>query len=253
MLEVSARDGSALLGYAGLGASARQTEPSEWMNDLLIDLPAMPLENYIGVLVEEMRKSLPIHISKMPVAGHFVVAPAIVEGAPRLYTIGLVLGPAGEPIMQTNRYMRLDKSKWFPRIGVGGSGASHLDPVGDWYRNLFRLIAAFEKGRVSPLNVADFLAGLNANVSRKDSLVSPKCIVKWHCDGGGVQFYDGADRCEQDRTVPVIADGLDIGRIAKSILSYIGEDFDKFIGGDFDKEEAQKHLDKAYQEPRKKL
>ena len=69
-------DGVAILGYAGLGATALGTEPSDWMSAVLRGRN-LPLEQSLGVLAEAMKKQLPRHIVRMPVDGrpaHNVVA-----------------------------------------------------------------------------------------------------------------------------------------------------------------------------------
>jgi hypothetical protein len=58
-------DGTALLGYAGLGATALGTEPSDWVKSVLRGRN-LPLEQSLGVLTEAMKKQFPRHLVKLP-------------------------------------------------------------------------------------------------------------------------------------------------------------------------------------------
>jgi hypothetical protein len=85
-------DGVAILGYAGLGATARGTEPADWMSAVLRGRN-LPLEQSLGVLADTMQKQFPRHMVRMPGKGglaHTVIVPAFLGKEPRLYSIDLV-------------------------------------------------------------------------------------------------------------------------------------------------------------------
>ena len=57
-------DGVAILGYAGLGATALGTEPADWMSAVLRGRN-LPLEQSLGVLAEAIKKQLPRHLVRI--------------------------------------------------------------------------------------------------------------------------------------------------------------------------------------------
>src|SRR4051812_29706931 len=84
-------DGVAILGYAGLGATARGTEPSDWMSRVLRGRN-WTLEQSLGAIADAMQKELPPHlrfVSPGNVSVHHVIVPAFVGSLPRLYSIDL--------------------------------------------------------------------------------------------------------------------------------------------------------------------
>ncbi|MCI0429740.1 MAG: hypothetical protein L0210_04245 [Rhodospirillales bacterium] len=88
---LEATDGAAILGYAGLGATAGATEPSDWMERVLRGRN-LPLEDSLRVLAGVMQRELPPHLIGIP--SHHVIVPAFVGEEPRLYTIDLEKGDA---------------------------------------------------------------------------------------------------------------------------------------------------------------
>jgi len=89
-------DGVAILGCAGLGATARGTEPADWMSAVLRGRN-LPLERSLDVLAEAMRTQFPRHLDQMPGVGsrpaHRVIATAFLGGEAKLYTINADLAP----------------------------------------------------------------------------------------------------------------------------------------------------------------
>jgi hypothetical protein len=85
-------DGVAILGYAGLGATALGTEPADWMSAVLRGRN-LPLEQSLGVIAETMKKQFPPHMVRMPAPAHNVIIPAIVGNELRLYSIDLAFAP----------------------------------------------------------------------------------------------------------------------------------------------------------------
>jgi hypothetical protein len=256
MLETT--DGAALLGYAGLGATALvETEPSDWMSAALRGRN-LPLEQSLAVLMEAMKRELPGHMARLPVNGgpaHYMLAPAFVNGELRLYSIDLVFSPdrsnwslcfarhqrqVGEPERTITRTQR---------VGVAGSGASYLLTDQRWLRPLLRLVGASDRKKARPLLVADYLATLNHSIHLKDAAlrrpkeasVGPSCIVAWrhrkdgvHKEGGGHYFYTGTTRDPGVSPVPTIATGVDVATLAGALMPVIMKSAEKLrTGGAF--------------------
>jgi hypothetical protein len=221
-------DGLAILGYAGLGATAVGTEPADWMSAVLRGR-SLTLEQSLGALADAMKKQLPRHIVQMPGApAHNVFVPAFVGEQPRLYTIDLVFAPdrksyqfrytrhvVGIPPAVTARA---------PRLGLAGSGGHYLAAQDKrWMRDLLRVARAHDRGQVMALAVADQLAKVNNDVHAGigDKSVGPRCIVAWrhrkgggHKGGGGQQSYTGTARVAESSALPTIANGMDVQAIA---------------------------------------
>jgi hypothetical protein len=82
-------DGVAILGYAGLGATAFGTEPADWMSAILRGRN-LTLEQSLGVLAKAMEKQLPRHMLHLPRDGgpaHNVIVPAFLGNEARLYIL----------------------------------------------------------------------------------------------------------------------------------------------------------------------
>ena len=58
-------DGVAILSYAGLGATAAGTEPSDWMSRVLRGVNA-PMERSLKFLADAMEKQIPEHLARVP-------------------------------------------------------------------------------------------------------------------------------------------------------------------------------------------
>ncbi len=137
-------DGVAVLGYAGLGATALGTEPSDWMSAVL-RTRNFPLEQSLGALAEAMKKQFPWHMIWMPGAGgpvHNIIIPAFLGRETRLYTIDLELAP--DRTSTAFRWARhtVGMTAKPPRIGLGGSGGIYLLRQKDkkWIRSLLRVV-----------------------------------------------------------------------------------------------------------------
>jgi hypothetical protein len=86
-------DGDAILGYAGLGATALGNEPAYWMSNVLRGRNDT-LEQSLGFIANAMKTQLPrhlIHLRHLALPAHHVIVPAFVNGVPELYSIDLVL------------------------------------------------------------------------------------------------------------------------------------------------------------------
>lgn len=265
-------DGVAILGYAGLGATAKGTEPADWMSAALRGRN-LSLEQSLGVLSRATREQFPQHMVRMPAnstAAHHVIVPAFLDGEPRLYTIDLVFAPDRKSYQF--RYTRHVASRSpgiaprTPRLGLGGSGAFCLTQDRKWMRELLRVVRANERGQVSPDTVADFLANLNNDVhlTVPDKSVGPRCIVAWryrkggvHDGGGGHRYYTGPVRDRSSPSLPTISRGADLNAIVEAIAPQAMKRLEAMLKGepteDLDIDETNAALARLPREPDEKL
>lgn len=265
-------DGTAILGYAGLGATVRGTEPADWMMAVLRGRN-LPLERSLGVLAEAMKKQLPRHMIRMPVDGrvaHNVIVTAFLGTEPRLYTIDLFF--ASDRKSYQFRYTRHEFNKTptapprTPRVMIGGSGAPYLMEDPKWVRSLLRLVRANDRGKVSPGTVADHLATLNNDVrlAMTDESVGPRCIVAWRFRKGGVQngggahrFYTGLKRDAFSPRLPSIGIGMDWGAVVGVLSPHMAKTAEAMLAGEpapeWDMDEINAALDRLPDEPDENL
>jgi hypothetical protein len=224
-------DGLAILGYAGLGATPRGTEPADWMARVLRGRN-VPLEQALGFVADAMKDQFRQHVQSFPRQfSHIVVVPSFVGGKPRLYSIGW--SPSQDRRMAKYHYTRhvIDLAvRATPRLAVDGSGGAYLYRRGKfdvaWRRQLLKLVNAHDAGRIKAPTVADQLARLNLEVHRGigNPTVGPRCIVAWRdCNGGGgQQFYDGTqiDR-RSSAPLPRIVRGTDLVALLKIAIRHL--------------------------------
>ena len=220
-------DSVAILGYAGLGSTARGTEPSDWMSAALRGRN-FPLDASLATLADAMKRELPRHLRQLSSPDHVVMVPAFVSNEATLYSIDLTLSPGDKSaIFNYRRWVAPPpaKSGSPPRFGITGSGALQLqkDRNAKWAKELLRLVRANDCRKISPLVVADRLAKLNYEVHRKDSLVGPRCIVAWRHrneGGGSHQFYNETKREPSSTALPTIATGMDVTAICSVLMKH---------------------------------
>ena len=227
VMELSATDGVALLGYAGLGATIHGTQPAHWMSRVLRGRN-LPLERSLFVLAKAMEKQFPRHLLMMPRdvsrPAHNVIVPAFIGDEVRLYTIDIELtSDLKTSIRWTRRVDPPPSELRTPRLAIGGSGAKYLIEDRKWIRSLLRVVNAYDRKLVGPLTVADQLAKLNDDVYRRQNIgekfVGPRCIVVWRNRKGGVYRGGGADqfyiKTNRDRrsAFPTIASGMDMNAL----------------------------------------
>jgi hypothetical protein len=258
MLEIEASDGLALLGYAGLGASVGKTQPSDWMNDLLANIHGRPLEEYLGIIADAMKADMPAHLATLAGAqGHHLLAASIVNGEPRLYAVILELRPnGGPPHFVYTRYARTEQGGAPPKLAIAGSGALRVPHPQKLSRELAKIVAAVEAGRVDPRAVTDRLAKINAAIAERDKTVGRQCIVKWRFNGGGYQFYEGTKRVNGDLTVPTVVTGMDVRDIISASRPFWQKDFEAMRKGELVENNGralQTELDKLSNKPKRKL
>jgi hypothetical protein len=192
-------DGVAILGYAGVGATALGTEPADWMAAVLRGRN-LPLEQSLGVVARAMKPQLPRHMLQMPRGGipsHNLLATAIVNNEVRLYTVDLAVAPDGSSCHFRHTRWVVDQPTTAPartpRLAISGSGGLYLYGNKKWTRPLLHLVGACDRGKVSPYAVADHLARLNNQVrlAVADKSVGPRCIVTWQHKKGGIHKMGG--------------------------------------------------------------
>jgi hypothetical protein len=94
---IEATDGEAIVGYAGLGATALGNQPSDWIIGALRGRQH-PLEETLGILADAMKREFLPHLrqfKEMRNRQHSFLVSAFVGGQPRVYTIDLVEQQAG--------------------------------------------------------------------------------------------------------------------------------------------------------------
>lgn len=228
-------DGVAMLGYAGLGATARGTEPADWMSAVLRGRN-LPLEQSLGVLAAASQKQLPPHLQR-GIPAHHVIAPAFVGNEVRLYSIDLVIAPDRKAYRF--RYTRYEMEpragvRRTARLAIGGSGALYLMRDTTWQRSLLRLVRACDCGAVTPRAVSRHLARLNHDVhlATPDGSVGSRCVVAWRFrkggvnnGGGGQQFYTGADQDPNSASLPTIVTGIDLSAVVQVIMPHMIKQF----------------------------
>jgi len=244
MMFLEATDGVALLGYAGLGATALGTEPADWMARVVRGRD-LPLEKCLGVLADAIQRKFPTHLAALR-SPHHVIVPAFLRKEGRLYSIDLV--PPANKDRYLFRYTRhvIDQELKFGhvarRVVVGGSGASVL--MADkqkWARELVRIVGAHDHGRVSARAVADYIAGINNRVYLElekagDCSVGPHSVVAWRLQegGGGHQFFDRLHRDDNPAAphLPTVVTGMDLNGILQVMMPHMMKNFEAVrLGG----------------------
>jgi len=272
LMFLETNDGVAILGYAGLGATALGTEPADWMSAVLRGRN-FSLERSLGVIAEAMKKQLPRHMQRLPgngARGHNVIVPAFLGDELRLYTIDLALAPDCRSMRF--RYTRhiVDQpagtTPRTPRFAIGGSGGLCLIQDKRWMRSLLRIVKANDCGRVSPRAVADQLANLNNEVHLRAAYksVGPRCIVAWrhkkggvHKGGGGQQFYTGTTRETSSTALPTIGNGMDISALVGVLMPLMTKRLEAMRAGEpameLDKDEINAQLARLPDKPDENL
>ena len=248
-------DGNAILGYAGLGATTKGTQPSGWMSAVLRGR-RLSLEMSFGVLARAVQNQLPRHLGQMP---HIVIAPAFLRDRPMLYVIDLKPDTAHKSYLA--KITKREVLRGF-LICVGGSGGLLLQRYAAMYRrDLLRLVKAAERCKASPSLVADLLAKLNHRVHLEiaDRSVGDRCIVAWRfrvgsrSKGGGAQeYYTGLKRDDNQRLLPSIANGMDVKAIVGALVPSLKDVRPGHIP-EVDQQEIDKRLAQLPHEPDEEL
>ena len=239
IMDLETIDGRAVLAYAGLGATSKGMQPSEWMSAALRGRGGMTLEQTLGVLAGAATRELPKHLASVPGGGHFINIPAFVRGVgSRLYSIDNVVNhKTGQHWYRYTSHQRTaDPGSPSVRLGAAGSGGGYIARNRDraWQRELLSLVNKHDLGKVSDHLIADQLARLNYEVHKAleaagDSTVGPRSIVVWRrrpdarpgTPGGAHQFYSGIDRDRDCSAIPTIANGMDAQAIAEIYMKQL--------------------------------
>lgn len=246
LMFLETEDGFAILGYAGLGATARGSEPADWMSAVLRGRN-WPMEPSLRALAGAAQRELPPHLSGLQTLDgpqHSILIPAVVAGEMRLYSITLALSPDRRAVTFRHTRWRKQTSRGFhitPRIAVAGSGAEALKRDRSWRRPLLRLVAAHARGRLSDRRVADELADLSLRVSAAtaDRSVGPRCIVAWRHrkrgllkGGGGHRYYTGSHHDTDAPALPTISRGMDSRAVGHVIWTSYMPQVSAMLNGD---------------------
>lgn len=229
------KDGVAILGYAGLGATARGTEPADWMRSVLRG-HNVSLERSLSILADAHQRQLPRHLGAFPQSWepqHNVVIPVLLNDAPCLFSIDMQL--ARDRKSYRFRYTRHVTTgpdgavtERAPRICVAGSGASYLLARKGWARELVQIVRACDEGRISHDTVATHLAAINRRVhaAMTNKSVGPRCVVAWrnresgiHAGGGAHRYYrDGVADLDDGPMISSVGLGRDENALVAALL-----------------------------------
>jgi hypothetical protein len=274
-MNLETTDGVGLLAYAGLGATSRGTQPSDWMSAVLRGRGGLTFVQALGILATVATKELPTHITDIP-GGHSIIVPAFIRGVgPRIYTIDNVVDQStGQHLYRYTSHQRTDSASSPPSgpFAAGGTGGLYLVQKARkdkaWARALLRLGNAHDRGKVSDHLIADHLASLNYEAHQRvgDGSVGPRCIVVWRrrpdarrpAPGGGQQCYTGLDRDRDSAAIPTIAGGTDVASIAGRLIEHLQRRYKDRGNGrspllDLDKDEINRWLANLPSEPDEKL
>lgn len=234
-------DGVAILGYAGLGATAIGSQPSHWVSNVLRGRN-LQLEPSLCLIADAMRREFATHLSTLKdveLRRHSFLVPAFNDGRHKLYAIQLRYTDGAYHAHLTRGIMdgpQLAMQITIP-FAATGSGVSALRALRNWQRPILHLLKAYHKGRISAAAVADRLAEVAFKVhqSTLDGTVGPRSIVIWrnaqsgiHKGGGAQRCYDGTSHDYPCPGLPTIGRGMDIGAIASMLMREMAPHFEKW-------------------------
>lgn len=229
---LEASDGTAMLGYAGLGATALGTEPADWMCAVLRGR-SLPIEQSLLLLARAVQQQFPRHMRRMAgglgslhviVAIAYMRAPPHFRAEPRVYVVYLqAQANQADYVVRVAPFITIARTA--PIIAVAGSGIRYMSARIQTARDVVRVIRAHDRGKVSPLGVADYLARLNDTVRLQDRAVGPDCIVAWRlrAGGGSHMFYRGTTR-DGCHMLPGVVRGWDLTALAGIMKPLVSEE-----------------------------
>lgn len=234
VLRIGANNGSALVGYAGLGATPAGTQPADWMSAVLRGRK-LTIEESLNNLARVVKEQLPRHLARLPrqvLPGQMFLIPAFVSGRVRLLTIDVVLTQDRRSFQfkystQIVPYKgRLSKHHIPPAIAATGSGATKLPGGTSWVREILRLVRACDRGHVSHKTVATHLASINRSVHERDPLVGPRCTVAWipgpkQSSGSDHYEFTGTAIDSSQSALPSILGGFDTKAISNALMEHM--------------------------------
>ncbi len=174
-----------------------------------------------------MQKELPRHIGRNNNSSHQVIVSAFIDNKIKCFTINLIYNKDSGKYDFITKPNVISETNSYPEPFVkGGSGAEHLPAKKSWEPQLLNKIRSYNKGHISAIHVADFLADMNYHVHQNDKYVGSQCIVVWrnrdnglHKHGSGHQAYIGKGRETNGPGFPEIVDGLDLRAITGVIIT----------------------------------
>lgn len=233
---VEVTDGIALIGYAGLGATAKGSQPSEWVSNVLRGRHH-PLEEMLQVVANAMQREFIPHMDGVRdtrLRQHSFIIPSFLNGNHRIYTIDMAHINGGYKFRYTRHIMEeaLPLQITVP-VALSGSGGSTLSRLKDWKRTLLRLVKAYNKGKINEQGMAKNLANLayRCYLLTKDGTVGPDCLVVWRNNtkflnkgGGGHAFFSSGNRCSDTPSIPYIDRGMDLKAVLGILLEKTKDD-----------------------------
>lgn len=236
VVDLGTSNGRVLIGYAGIGATAKGTQPSDWIVALLRG--ARPdLAQALSHLARAAERQLPPHLKMMRGgSSHVMLIAGFEEAAPKVFAIAQ--GTAADRTPFALRYEqvfgppRANGKHPTPRIASTGTGTPALwANKKAWMRKILRLISRHESGDVSSEMVATELAGMNFYAhERTDGTVGPNCLVVWRyrngavIGGGAQQAFEGLRKAKDPPIIrkakytpiiPAVDGGYDVGQLVK--------------------------------------
>lgn len=199
---LDATDGIGLISDAGLGMVG-DTAPGDWIASVLEDLDT-DVRGYMTALAEAMNSA--------PTPGTRLVAAAIADSAPVIYSIGA--GAAGELSLKCHR-----RPYAFMLAGTGGSALAEVrDQLADDAREILDWIRKAEADEAHPREVTDRLVTWTAKARRHTDSVGRRSIVAYRFsrDGGaaaGRLFHDGNKLEAPDAQLHHVSRGADVNKM----------------------------------------
>jgi hypothetical protein len=225
---VYSADGVAVLGYAGLGATVRRNQPSQWVINVLSGRRNLKLEESLSVVANAMCREFRPHMEgpgNNLLRQHSFIVPAFVNDRPRIYTIDMARSDERWLYRYTRHTMGgvAASLQVPPPIALGGSGAAALLPIVRWKRPLLRLMKAYHRKRICAQTVAEYLAQLayQSHQGTQDGTVGPDCLIVWVSSkqsklGGDSAFFSRGARTGGG-SIPTIDNGMDMVAMLKTL------------------------------------
>jgi hypothetical protein len=228
MMSLQTNDGIGLIGYAGIGATHRGTQISDWMVSVLQGRGGLTFDDSLAALVDAANRELPVWLVRAKATAHWTVIPAFVNGEGRLYVLGTSIDPATRrPCYVFTRPVRGDvpgKILNQRSLHAGYDYGVIKDKDNSWWRTLYEMLDAQDRWKITPLVVADYLAALNYEVHqrRPDGFVGPNCVVAFRYRHGvhrwsGQQSYTGLERDSTQPIIPMISGAIDWNRVGPAM------------------------------------
>jgi hypothetical protein len=267
MMFLETSDGTALVGYAGLGATVGNTEPSDWMVRVLRGINA-PLEPSLSHLRNAVVRQFPRHLRNlwMDNPEHQIVICAFKEGRPRIYLIDIVVNRSARQLQ--HRFIRVrtlpielhgQRAERGVLVAVGGSGGqSLLSRFPAKLREVRGILKAYDSEKISSSGVAHYLARLNHKVhlATPDGSVGSRCIVAWRplSGGGGHDYFDGGQHEQQVgpklHFMPSLARGMDMAAVLAAVSQPF---FDVMATLGPGETPTESHFDRSHAEQRRRV